>query len=70
MLRRLFCCLKLGLQFRYQNGQVLANHNHFLGYTKDADGNLVIDKKEAQIVRRIYREYLEGASLRYYKMIL
>ncbi|SET62012.1 recombinase family protein [[Clostridium] polysaccharolyticum] len=56
--------VKLGLQFRYQNGQVQVNHNHFLGYTKDAEGNLVIDEEEAKIVRRIYREYLEGASLR------
>ena len=24
--------VKLGLQFRYQNGQVQVNHNHFLGY--------------------------------------
>jgi site-specific DNA recombinase len=23
--------VKLGLQFRYQNGQVQVNHNHFLG---------------------------------------
>lgn len=30
--------VKLGLQFRYQNGQVQVNHNHFLGYTKDEDG--------------------------------
>ena len=36
--------VKLGLQFRYQNGQVQVNHNHFLGYTKDEDGNLIIDE--------------------------
>lgn len=36
--------------------------NWFLGYTKDAEGNLVIDPEQAEIVRRIYREYLEGAS--------
>ena len=29
--------VKLGLQFRYQDGKVQVNHNHFLGYTKDAD---------------------------------
>lgn len=56
--------VKLGLQFRYQNGQVQINHNHFLGYTKDEDGNLIIDEEEAKIVRRIYLEYLEGASFR------
>lgn len=56
--------VKLGLQFRYQNGQVQVNHNHFLGYTKDEDGNLIVDEDEAVIVKRIFREYLEGASFR------
>ena len=56
--------IKLGLQFRYQEGKVQVNHNHFLGYTKDENGKLIIDEEEAKIVRRIYREYLEGASMR------
>ena len=55
--------MKLGLQFRYQNGQVQVNHNHFLGYTKDADGNLIIDPEQAEVVKRIYREYLDGYSM-------
>ena len=55
--------VKLGLQFRYQNGQVQVNHNHFLGYTKDEEGNLVIDPEQAEVVKRIYREYLEGYSM-------
>ena len=55
--------VKLGLQFRYQNGQVQVNHNHFLGYTKDEEGNLVIDPEPAEVVKRIYREYLEGYSM-------
>ncbi|MBQ7004324.1 MAG: recombinase family protein [Oscillospiraceae bacterium] len=29
---------------------------------KDADGNLVINAEQAEIVKRIFREYLEGAS--------
>ena len=52
--------VKLGLQFRYQSGQVQVNHNHFLGYTKDANGNLIIDPEQAEVVKRIYREYREG----------
>ncbi len=56
--------IKMGLQFRYQEGKVQVNHEHFLGYTKDAKGNLIIDKKEAKVVKRIFREYLEGASIR------
>ena len=55
--------VKLGLQFRYQNGQVQVNHNRFLGYTKDAEGHLVIDPTQAEVVKRIYREYLEGYSM-------
>ena len=54
--------VRMGIQFRNQQGKVQINHNWFLGYTKDADGNLVIDPEQAEIVRRIYREYLEGAS--------
>lgn len=55
--------VKLGLQFRYQAGKVQVNTNRFLGYTKDADGNLVIVPEEAAVIKRIYREYLDGASL-------
>ena len=42
---------------------MLVNHNRFLGYTKDAEGNLIIDPEQAEIVKRIYREYLEGYSM-------
>ena len=55
--------VKLGFQYRYQQGQITVNHNRFLGYTKDENGQLIIDPDEAVVVRRIYREYLEGASL-------
>lgn len=55
--------VKLGFQFRYQNGEMTVNHNRFMGYTKDEDGNLVVDEEEAVVIRRIYREYLEGKSL-------
>lgn len=30
--------VKLGLQYRYQQGLVQVNHNRFLGYTKDEEG--------------------------------
>ena len=56
--------VKLGLQFRYQEGKVQVNHEHFLGYTKNEDGNLIVVEEEVKIVRRIFREYLEGASFR------
>ena len=55
--------VKLGLQFRYQNGEVQVNHNRFLGYTKDESGHLIIDPEQAEIVKRIFYEYLQGKSL-------
>lgn len=55
--------VKLGLQYRYQQGIVQVNHNRFLGYTKDEEGHLIIETEGAEVVKRIYREYLEGASL-------
>lgn len=39
------------------------NCKWFLGYTKDEKKKLVIVPEEAEIVKRIYREYLEGASM-------
>ncbi|MBB6698655.1 recombinase family protein [Clostridium algidicarnis] len=56
--------VKLGLQFRYQNEEVQVNHNCFMGYTKNDEGHLIIEPTEAVIVRRIYLEYLQGASLK------
>lgn len=55
--------VKLGIQYRYQQGEIQINHNRFLGYTKDENKRLVIDPEGAEVVKRIFREYLEGASL-------
>lgn len=56
--------ITMGLQFRYQQGYVMVNHNRFLGYTRqEKNGVLVVVPEEAEIVRRIYREFLEGKSL-------
>ena len=55
---------------RFEVGQVDADHNKFLGYTKDKDGNLVVVPEEAELVRRIYRLFLEGNSSYRIKRIL
>jgi len=55
--------VKLGLQYRYQQGEIQVNCNRFLGFTKDENKRLIIVPEEAEIVKRIYREYLEGASM-------
>ena len=48
-------------QKSYNSEQAL--HSRFLGYTKDpTTGGLVIVDKEAAVVRRIYRDFLDGAG--------
>lgn len=54
--------VKLGLQYCFQQGKVNVNYKRFLGYTKGEDGKLKIVPEEAEVVKRIYREYLEGGS--------
>ena len=54
--------VRLGIQYRYQQGKVQVCTNRFLGYDKDENGNLIINPEEAEVVKRIYREYLEGKS--------
>lgn len=49
-----------GIRRRFEQGKVIVNHNKFLGYDKNEDGNLIIDEKQAKIVRRIYKDYLDG----------
>jgi hypothetical protein len=49
-----------GIRRKFEQGKVVVNHKKFLGYDKDEEGNLIIDEKQAKIVRRIYRDYLDG----------
>ena len=58
--------VKLGLQYRYQQGKVQVCTKRFLGYDKDENGKLVINPEQAEVVKRIYREFLEGKS--YYEI--
>ena len=53
---------RMGIVYRFQEGKIRINHNWFLGYTKNENGDLVIVPEQAKIVKRIYREFLEGKS--------
>jgi len=53
-----------GIVRRYENGIISVNHKKFMGYTKDKkSGELVVVPEQAEIVRRIFRMYLEGSSI-------
>lgn len=49
-----------GIRRKFEQGKVVVNHNKFLYYDKDEEGNLIINEKQAKIVRRIYKDYLDG----------
>lgn len=51
-----------GVVRKFENGKMIVNHNKFMGYTKNENGDLVIVPEEAEIVRLIFRLYLEGHS--------
>lgn len=55
--------VKLGMQYRFQQGKVMVNARCFLGYDKDENGHLVINPEQAEVVKRIYREYLEEQAV-------
>ncbi len=52
-----------GHRKRFQDGKVYLPYGNFLGYNRGPDGKPVINPEQAQIVRRIYRQYLEGMSI-------
>ena len=49
-----------GIRRRFEQGKLHVNHTKFLGYDKDKNGNLVINPKQAKIVKRIYKDFLDG----------
>lgn len=51
-----------GIRRKFEQGKVSVNYTKFLGYEKGENGGLVINEKQAKIVRRVYREYLNGKS--------
>lgn len=55
--------VRWGKQRSMEAGKVSLAWSSFLGYEKGEDGLPKIVEKEAEIVRRIYRRYLEGVSL-------
>lgn len=59
-----------GIVRRFEDGKVIVNHSKFMGYTKDKDGNLIIVPEEAEVVRRIFRLFLEGNSSYRIKQLL
>lgn len=55
--------IRMGLAMRAANGTSGLYKRKLYGYTKNKDGELVIDEEQAKVVRDIFRWYLDGASV-------
>lgn len=51
-----------GQRKRFADGKVTVPFNHFLGYDRGPDGNLVVNPEQAVIVQQIYAMFLQGMS--------
>ena len=54
--------VKLGIRQSLKNGNVRFSYKTFLGYRKGADGQPEIVPEQADIIRRIYNDFLAGAT--------
>jgi DNA invertase Pin-like site-specific DNA recombinase len=45
---------------KFEKGELAINTTRFLGYDKDEDGDLVINPSQAEIVERIFNDYVNG----------
>ena len=55
--------IRMGLAMRAANGTSGLYKRKLYGYTKNIDGELVIDEEQAKNVRDIFRWYIDGASV-------
>ena len=51
-----------GHRRRFEDGKILMSYKHFLGYERGEDGVPVINPAEAQIVRDIYKMFMQGKT--------
>jgi DNA invertase Pin-like site-specific DNA recombinase len=58
-----------GIRRRFEKGQHKMSTKRFLGYDTDEDGKLIVNQKQAEIVKRLFAEYLHGKTTDYIKRI-
>lgn len=53
---------KWGIRKKFSDGKYHLNTNRFLGYDKDENGTLIVNEEQAVIVRRIFKEFMDGVN--------
>ena len=57
--------VQIGVRYHYAEGKVCSGVYRLLGYDRTPEGSLAIVPSEADIVRRIFRDYLDGYSAKH-----
>ncbi|MBQ9685938.1 MAG: recombinase family protein [Oscillospiraceae bacterium] len=57
--------VQIGVRYHYQEGKVCSGVHRLLGYNRTPEGSLVIVPEEAEIVQRIFRDFLDGYSTKH-----
>ena len=55
--------MKWSVSKRFQQGKVQVCTDRFMGYDKDEHGCLIINEKQARIVRRVFDDYISGLGV-------
>src|SRR5690554_1143048 len=56
--------VKWNVRKQFKEGKFFMVTKRFMGYDRDADGNLIIIEEEARVVRKIYEMYTEERTMR------
>lgn len=62
--------VQLGLRYHFQEGKLCGGVHNLLGYERTPDASLRIVFDEAETVRRIFRMYIDGYSMRHISQTL
>ncbi|SHJ11161.1 MULTISPECIES: recombinase family protein [Sporomusaceae] len=54
---------KWTMKKKFERGEIMVNTTRFMGYDKNEFGELVINREQAKIVRRIFDMYLSGIGM-------
>ncbi|MDO4300081.1 MAG: recombinase family protein [Clostridia bacterium] len=54
--------IKWSIHKKFQRGELIISTKYFLGYDKNQYGQLIINEKQAELVRRIFNLYIGGMS--------
>lgn len=62
--------VQLGLRYHFQEGKLCGGVHNLLGYERTPDASLRIVFDEAETIRRIFRMYVDGYSMRHISQVL